>query len=446
MIIVHYKYKDFDVASASAGKLCLMIKENYNSSTNTIDSATVSEDKKNIIPNENLKGAGISTVNGHIVSFIVDSIEYQFDSNGNPSSKNATGWLLYLGEIIDSSKPQDIGTVIIGSSSAITRSAVGTVISYDFGATDSVVVDQLNSRDAFAMQALQGIMERMNSRPDAASDNEMNHLTSVAYRWAANMMMSAAQARATYKDETQSSTVNVDSLNTNTEKLLNNIKTALEKTDATIQIGEENKTAERITIPELNKLIESYVKHTPGEGEPATKTTVGLDDLIEAIKGIEAGGGGSTEIDFSTLITALQGLSTDRAITALPDVNIGNTGLGRDSDHPIYISGGGFPSRQVLPAAFVAEDSDTNKVIHDLLTFNATGAVGYSTKAEAKKALLGFLNDYADINTLSAAVLATLTGADIYNKIQSNIDSRIQQWLNAARDAEGRPLTVNTPT
>jgi hypothetical protein len=62
----------------------------------------------------------------------------------------------------------------------------------------------------------------------------------------------------------------------------------------------------------------------------------------------------------------------------------------------------------------------------------ATGKV-----EEVKKAILGYLNAYADLAALSTA---------IYNSISSIIDNRIKAWLEAAKDAEGRNLTVNTPT
>ena len=101
--------------------------------------------------------------------------------------------------------------------------------------------------------------------------------------------------------------------------------------------------AERITIPELNKLIgdlktlqENYVK----DGS----NTVGLKDLITAI----------SATNFTTLLTNLNtalttlttALSTNIGTTRT--ANIGGSGLGRDSSHPLYISG--MNSGSSLPA------------------------------------------------------------------------------------------------
>lgn len=473
MAVTTYKYKAFNSTEASSGTLCLLINDDYKSPEKQDGAAdltwqTISTNKLEKkegswvltpVTNTLLKAAGVCKMSGANFIIAAGTENFTFNDKGRPVSENADKYYLYIGKTIIT--PQAVGNAIdVSYKSSTTRSATGIITTYDFGTGSTVMVDQLNARDAFAMQALQGIMEHID-RPDAVTDSEMDFYSTQAYKWAANMMMAAAQARSELKDgeggetpEVQDTeSVTVGALEGNTEKLLNNIVAALEKTDEkealTTGEGENAETttifSERVSIPKLIKFLDNYVTHTeePEEGsedEPVT-TKYGLYDLIQAIKDIDAGGGGgTTEVDFTPLITALQGLSTDRAVTALPNVNIGNTGLGRDADHPIYMTGGGFPTRAALAAALPAEN------IHDLLTFNAAGAVGYSTKEETKKALLGFLNDYADINTLSAAVLATLTGADIYNKIQSNIDTRIQQWLQAARDAENRPLTVNTPT
>lgn len=227
------------------------------------------------------------------------------------------------------------------------------------------------------------------------------------------------------------------------------------------QIEEDTEYSERIINPKLNALIENYVKHTPGEGEPTTKTTVGLDDLIKAIETLGSNG---ITIDFSTLISALTSLN-ETQVTSIGDVGLGrdqdhpfyisngeggstevdftplidainakqvageiitqfgNDGLGRDSSHPIYISGGSFPSRQVLAAAF------TEGIIHDFLTFNEAGAVGYSTKAETAK-----------------AVWSQISAEDIWSKIQATVDSRIKAWLNATTIvADGSGWKLNVP-
>jgi hypothetical protein len=193
-------------------------------------------------------------------------------------------------------------------------------------------------------------------------------------------------------------------------------------------------TQDVIALEEFLNLMKAYVSHTPTEEED-TQDTVGLDDLIKAIKAIKPST--TVNVDLTELIAAITAMGSSRTISGnisvdnLTDItgtiNIGDNGIGRDSAHPLYISGGGFPTRQSL-AASIAADS-----IHDLLTFNELGGVGYSPLTEVKKAVLGYLNGYANLNALYAA-------------LQPSIDNRIREWLQAARDAEGRSLTINTPT
>lgn len=460
MAVTTFKYRAFNETEAKDGTLCLMIADTYQSpeeqdgqtelTWQTIATNQLKKEEGNWVltstPNDKLKGSGVCRVERNGLVFTSDTIPYVFSDAGLPISDNASGWKLYLAKIMIA--PQAVGNAIdVSYKSSTTRSAAGIVTSYDFGTGSTVMVDQLNARDAFAMQALQGIMEHID-RPDAVSDNEINFYTTMAYKWAANMMMAAAQARSELKDKEEeggetpevkdTEAVTVGALEGNTEKLLNNIVAALEKTDE----KDGDIYSERVSIPKLIKFLENYISHTeePEEGseeEPVT-TKYGLYDLIQAIKDISSGGGEEFTGDVKVKEMPSQTISSLPTLSG--SINLGNTGLGRDADHPIYMSGGGFPSRQVLASAFA------EAAIHDFLTFNAAGAVGYSTKDEVKKAILGYLNSYTTLSALSTAVLGELTADAIYNKIQSKVDDRIKAWLQAARDAEGRPLTVNTPS
>ena len=147
---------------------------------------------------------------------------------------------------------------------------------------------------------------------------------------------------------------------------------------------------------ELIDFLNTYVKGdsktvTDSEGKPSTTTSVlGLKDLIAAINKLS---GGSTE-----------------------EVSIGNKGLGRDKDHPFYMTGGGFPTRQALAASLAST------AISDFLTFNTNGAVGYSPKAEVKKSILGWLEKYANLDALYQ---------DLQTKVTETVDARVKAWLNA---------------
>lgn len=384
-----YKIEDFDYDEVKESKLCGITDKNGN-----------------------LIGTGIPKVKStNNIVVTINSVQYTFDSNGNPTSKNAIegGYSIKMA----ASQVQANTTGTVGATqAAFTRSVdseTGNVTytpSEILDKTYEITIDNLNARDQFALQALHTIMEKI-PNPDELSKDEITHYCEASYLWASYMMVESSKARAVIEDAESSDntkTETVGYLESNTEKLLNNIVAAIERNDIKETVDGKETYSDRIAIPKLMDFLNAYVK----DGE----TTVGLKDLIKAIKD---SGGSSGEIDVKTL----------------PNVNIGNAGLGRDADHPIYMSGGGFPSRQVLASAF------TEAIIHDFLTFNEAGAVGYSTKAEVKKAILGYLNAYADLAALSTA---------IYNNISSTIDNRIKAWLEAAKDAEGRSLTVNTPT
>lgn len=485
---ITYELSDFNKTKAKNGALVVGIKSGYIKDPKypTIDNIEL-VNNKTWQKNGNFLGAGVIKIReGHYI-LIVDSVEYIFDTLGNGVEKEEDSttpkYVLKMGKVT-SDVMLSGNTVTSSITSATTRGYGGDDTTYT-NESSEVTIDSLNPRDHFAIQILREILSHTPEDPSSMSTALMATYCDAAYQWANFMLTSAAGARTTLTDDTATSATTraeVGALETNTEKLLNNIVSALEKTDIEsdtvltpaywykkgqeIVEGEHTnevaqtlpddeggypyKTttdaegdhwkwypavmacAERISNPEMNALWKEYVTHTeqPAEGsedEPVT-TKYGLYDLIQAIKNIDAGGGGgTTEVDFTSLNNTLQGLSTNRAITELPNINIGNTGLGRDANNPIYISGGGgFPSRQVLAAAF------TEAVIHDFLTFNEAGAVGYSTKAEAAK-----------------AVWSQIATEDIWSKIYTTVDARIKDWLQAATvtiNGTTYNLNVNTPT
>lgn len=274
MILIEYSYKDFNYDAAMNGHLCIMVRSDYTPpegrEDNIICNLDIQSDTK-AIPNQFFGGAGICKEDNRGMVFVINSTTYIFDQSGKPLSDNTKNlgnngnayWLLYLAEIIK--EPQDQGSAVSNNVKVTnTRTATGIIVSYDYGQGSTVVVDQLNARDAFAMQALQGIMEKIN-KPDAVSDNEMDFYTNKAYRWAANMMMAAAQARAEYKDDTGSG-VSADTLANNTEKLLFDIKGALERTD----VKDGNDYYERVSVKGWQDLLDAL----GDSGSSSAKSTV----------------------------------------------------------------------------------------------------------------------------------------------------------------------------
>lgn len=155
---------------------------------------------------------------------------------------------------------------------------------------------------------------------------------------------------------------------------------------STTEIGSLEGNTEKLlnnivaAIDKKSKLFADYIKHTP-ESAQDTKRTVGLEDLIAAISNIS----------------------------------------------------GGFPTRDSLGASFVAYDnSDSTRVIHDVLTFNSLGAVGYSTISELCSAVI--------------LALDTTSKAALFAALESLIDNRIKAWLNATTIvADGSGWKLNVP-
>lgn len=384
---VIYTIHDFDYQKALSGKLCVMVSGNH---VKDSDISSIASD---------FGGAGICRKSGSSnVSLTVNGEEFIFSREGTPSSANAHNahyklWLATTDTVVT-----DVGTTV-NSNSETTVTRGQTAKNVDYGAYDKAkTVDTLYPRDQFAAQALRGILSHIDN-PAAISKNEMDYYCNAAYEWAGLMMTAAANARpsSVNNGETQptSETVPVSTLDNNTEILLNNMLVEFEKTDTNIDTPDSPVLAKRVDVPRLIKWLTDYQSYEEG-GE--TKT-VGLHDLIKAIEDIGSG---------------ISGSSFDGKITGMPDVNIGNMGLGRDNSHPIYISGGGFPTKDALAASFGAT------TLKSFVTFNENGAVGWSNNANVAVALLNASDD-----------------DDIFDKIENLINARIAAYINASNVTVG---------
>ena len=364
--------------------------------------------------------------------------QYIFDSTGQPVSTNAqeNNYSLMMAE----TTVDPVSSTVSDSGTVYTRGTTveGKTVYTPSEEENAIVIDSLNAKDQFAIQILKSIFDKTKD-PSALSKTQVAYYCEMAYNWAGYMMKESSKSRAIIKDENPSGSIQTEEvtyLEGNTEKLLNNIAAALDKTNAEITLTNTEggttttttRVAERITVPEMNKLMEEYVKHTPTGTEPSSKTTVGLDDLITAIKGIGSSGGGQTTVDFTDLITAINTTHTQ---------NIGGSGLGRDENHPLYISGGGFPNKDSLAASIPANS------ISDFLTFNGLGAVGYSSKAAVQGAILGYLAAYEDLASLCSAIVSNLSVSGLFSRLQNSVDGRIKQFASDLKNANSG-ITIPT--
>ena len=405
MVKVIYNFSAFDSSQASSGKLCVMVKNTVSDTTQNFETV----DDYGVV-NTNYGGAGLCKVTGsNEYTLRIDGIDYAFNHLGKPANYTARdgSWKLVMGTVVK--ELSEVGSDVTGYQVVTTRGGTDEGSTIDYTETKLKAIDSLTARDQFAAQALRGMLGHIED-PATLSKSEINFYCNMAYEWAANMMAAAADTRVNemdYQGETPTSDVEVGDLETNTEKLLNNLILELAKTNINVGSAQDPHYAERISNPGMERIVNDYLKHTEG----GVTTIRNYDDLLNTLVGIKnaitSGGGG--------------GSSFDGNIVSMPNVNIGSSGIGRDSDHPIYISGGGFPTKSALAAEFYGDTAhgQVNKA-EDFVAFNYNGAVGYITADELAKRM--------NINTLiSSALSAKLAGAYVevggtrYNVVFPNV-------------------------
>lgn len=271
---ITYNLSEFNKSEAENGALVVAIKSDYynpdDPETHSIDNITYDSTTREWKKTENFLGAGVARYNNQFF-LTVDSVEYSFAHNGLGISN--PNYVIMMGTV--GTKVIPVGNTVISTTTNTTvrraKSAnkrAGTTeeetkdeTTIEDKVNDNVVIDYMSVRDQFAVQALRSIMAQVKD-PASVGDSVMTNYCEMAYQWAANMMAAAANARATLDDQTASEYVTeaeVGSFESNTEKLLNNIWSALRKTDfeETVQVGEESHTiySERTINPTLNALL-----------------------------------------------------------------------------------------------------------------------------------------------------------------------------------------------
>lgn len=275
-----YILKPFESSKASSGALCVMVKNGVSDKITNINSdGTV---------NPNFMGAGICTQGNGGFTMMINGVVYQFNSKGeglHPLSIRT--WKLMLGEI-EATINTSGNAATSNTTTIVTRGQDGsTTTKVDYSKTNDVIIDSLNARDEFAVNVLKQLLSSV-PNPSALSNNEMNFFCNRAYQWAANMMEASANARGSFTQEASTTTgtpsnvttradVTTESLSSNTEKLLNNIVSALERTDYAETVSGKVIYHDRVKVQftELMDFLKTYVKN----GE----SVVGLKDLISAI-------------------------------------------------------------------------------------------------------------------------------------------------------------------
>lgn len=359
MLNSKYIVKEFDYKPASQGALCAVAR------------GVVGEENDEISVSE-IIGVGICRYKDYRFFITIDSIEYVFNIRGEAVSETANGLNLLLAEVDESTSK--VGTVVgVNKIRSITRTDTGIEVRETPG-DSSVMVDNLDARDTFALYALKTLMERADVDPLSCSENEMTWYCEAAYKWAAVMITQASKNKALLKTDSSSATPVVETeLSTNTEKLLNNIAKAIED-------GSGSGT-------DVSGIV-SALKGNNDATVSAAVAGLGTTDNPFVISG--GGSGGSTDV--SGIVAALKA-STDKtvsnaitdaktvisgAIEDLSTINIGNSGLGRNANNPVYthddsvasaIAGLGTASNPLHISSSPGTDSvDTEQLVDGAVT------------------------------------------------------------------------------
>lgn len=228
----------------------------------------------------NIVGTGIVTTTAQGVIITVDGVRYNFNSNGLPADLKTSGYTLKMAEShmanIEKGTVGKTDVAFTRDIDAETGDIVYTPITPIEETTYDVPISALNARDQFALQALHGMMEKIPD-PSALGKNEITHYCEAAYLWASYMMTESSKTRAIIKDSESAQATQFDDLgvlDSNTEKLLNNLVIALSRTDT----EESGVYSERIVNPKLMTFLNNYVK----DGN----STVNLKSVITAINSI----------------------------------------------------------------------------------------------------------------------------------------------------------------
>lgn len=211
-----------------------------------------------------IQGTGfLKVISPNNLILTVDGEEYTFDSKGNPVSQNASNYTLKMAI----SNVEAIEEGAVGeTTNAMTRSinAETGEVSYEkdtSGNSHAITIDNLNARDQFAIQILKSMLEKTQG-PDELSKDEITHYCEAAYNWAGYMVKMSSDSRSIIKDaETTEDTKEeeIGILDTNTDKLLNNLIAELQKTNLKKTEGGENVYYERVSIPEVNTKLDTLI-------------------------------------------------------------------------------------------------------------------------------------------------------------------------------------------
>lgn len=256
MARIQYQVTSFNAEQAKAYSLVAMVKNDVTTGTILYN---IDEQGS---ANPNFKGSGIARYksNNGIFEFSYGGLTYTFSTSGASSGSASAGYKLMMAKVLENVNPS--GNAITGTNTGSTqRDQYGQISDGGITYEERVIaIDSQNARDQFATEILNSILQKLDVDPSSLNSSARSYYCQVAYDWAANMMTAAANARGTFTDATETSASArqeaIGSLESNTDKLLNNLIVALERTDEKrVEDGKEV-YSKKVTLPDLQDMLD----------------------------------------------------------------------------------------------------------------------------------------------------------------------------------------------
>ena len=258
MARIQYQVTTFVQDSAKAGSLVAMVSK-------TIETGTVLYNiNESGVANNDFKGSGIAKFKSSTnkFEFWCNGQTFIFNTSG-ASTDSTSNYKLMMATVIEDVNPS--GNAVTGTNTgSTTRDQYGNIskggITYG---TRTIMIDSQNARDQFATEILNSILQNLDIDPTTLDSSARSHYCQVAYDWAANMMTAAANARGTFDDKTETpdsaKQESIGTLETTSDKLLNNLIVALERTDEKKIVEGQEVYSKKVSLPDMQSMVDQMV-------------------------------------------------------------------------------------------------------------------------------------------------------------------------------------------
>lgn len=297
------------------------------------------------------------------------------------------------------------------------------------GSTETVTLSSLKPRDYFAQEALNAILKNMEN-PLELQDYDINLITELSYKIAQSMITASAAMRAADEKADSGSSSNTDkntatrmdtgTLTTNTEKLLNNLIYALERTDIATTTGTGDSATTTYSESVTLKDYANTLKEVTENAKQVKSNRITLLDYDSTLKSV-------TEDSKSVKSNRVTIMDMDKVLTHLGNIDTRllaiQTALEKNNTQNASYFGGGLSVKvsssdvYKVVASKVQEAIDTNNVtinnsIEDLASdvSNLSGDVG-SLSSDLSSAQTDISSLETAVNNLDGRVSA-LESAD----------------------------------